>query len=252
MYIAFMITHKNFNEINENYFYSIKRALIRCLEDKNYVHVFFNTEKDVHRFDKHFTMGRFKLFHKQIDNYTNDIEVANNCYHDQIVQTGFDYHWIVKINPTLIIFDQNIFDNLRTKYSFKHIHSRSRMYVGPLSLKKHQKSNWESYSHRQYPKTQLSILDDQLYMIPYPLQYYAFTSSKMGIPEHPKPNKAILDDLRYVSQQSLDKINIHKISDTPEKNQTIIWNRFNIPYKITEFYVVSVNNMAMYNLATVK
>ena len=245
-----MIIHKNFNELYERYFNTIQKAIYNCLDDKNYVHIYFNSKHDVHKYDKYFKHGRIKLIHTTFDNYINDIDTANVCFHNKIMKEGFDYHWIIKLNPDLLIFDESIFKNMRTKYSYKHIHARSRYYIGPMQLKKHQKSNWKSDSHVKYPKQTLSIMDDQLYMIPYPLQFFAFKASSVGIklPETPANKKKFqYKDLKNV--RSLHDMTIHQMVDSPEKNQTILWNMFNIPITITELYVVSFKSLASYNLA---
>jgi hypothetical protein len=251
MYIAFMIIHKNFNELYEKYFNTIQKAIYNCLEDKNYVHIYFNSKHNVHKYDKYFTHGRFKLIHTTFDNYINDIDTVKVCYHTKVSKEGFDYHWMVKVNPDLLIFDEFIFRDMRTKYSYKHIHARSRYYIGPLQLKKHQKSNWEPKSHIKYPKETLSIMDDQLYIIPYPLQYFAFKSSSVGIEDIPETQRKYqYEDLNNV--RSLHDMTINQMVDSPERNQTILWNMFNIPLKISEFYVVSFKNLADYNLAHIQ
>ncbi len=240
-----MIMHKNFDELTERYFKSIQKALYNCLKDKNYVHIFFNSNHNVHKYDKYFTHGRFKLIHTTCDSYINDVDTANMCYHTKICNEGFDYQWIIKLNPNLIVFDEFIFSDIRTKYSYTHIHTRSRFYIGPMKLTKHQKSNWEKKSHLEYPKQTLSIMDDQLYMIPYPMQFFAFKSSSVSITETPETtNYPDLNNIR-----SLHDMNITKMMDSPEKNQTLLWNMFNIPLKITEFYVVSSKDLSSYNIA---
>jgi hypothetical protein len=253
MYIAFMIIHENFEKVKSNYFRTIQTAIYNCLNDKHYVHIFFQSSNNVHKFDKYFSHGRIKLFHSVIKSYTNDVltsytndvKISNICYKEQISKTGFDYHWIIKLNPDILIFDEFIFKDIRTKYSYKHIHARSRFYIGPIQLKKHQKSHWDNYSHIQYPKETLSIMDDQLFMIPYPLQFFAF---KIGSPEKQQELTQKYSNLQNI-EGSLYDMSIHKMEDSSEKQQTMLWKRFNIQIKITEFYVVSIDKIPLFNFA---
>jgi hypothetical protein len=182
-----------------------------------------------------------------VDDYTNDIDTANACFKDKITRVGFDYHWLIKVAPDILIFDEFIFKDMRTKYSYKHIHARSRFYIGPVKLKKHQKSHWDNHSHVVYPKQTLSIMDDQMFMIPYPLQVFAFKSMSVGIPESSKEITHKHTNLKDVA--SLHEMNIHQMIDSPEKRQTLIWNRFNIQIKVTEFYVVSIHKITSYSFA---
>ena len=161
-----MIIHENFEKVKSNYFRTIQTAIYNCLNDKHYVHIFFQSSNNVHKFDKYFSHGRIKLFHSVIKSYTNDVltsytndvKISNICYKEQISKTGFDYHWIIKLNPDILIFDEFIFKDIRTKYSYKHIHARSRFYIGPIQLKKHQKSKTFNYkSFDSYPAAEIWI-----------------------------------------------------------------------------------------------
>lgn len=245
MYIAFFIIHKNFKFINEKYFTTIRTAILNCVNDTNHVHLYFNSERDVHKYDKYFKHSRFRLFHHTTPNYTNDIDMAKVCY-DLSTKSGYDYHWIIKLRPDLLIFDPNIFTNLKTKYDSSFIHARCKFYVGPSNLKKHHKSNWEFYTHINHYKESLLIMDDQMYMIPYTLQYFAFTASSMNI-DIPNNN----NNLKNLKNIFVHSISIKDMEDTPEKKQTVLWNHFDIPLKINELFVVLMSDLRTYNMVNI-
>tara|TARA_Y100000389_G_scaffold57346_1_gene53379 strand:- start:311 stop:829 length:519 start_codon:yes stop_codon:yes gene_type:complete len=171
--------------------------------------------------------------------------MAKVCY-DLSTTSGYDYHWIIKLRPDLLIFDPNIFVNLKTKYDSSFIHTRCKFYVGPSNMKKHNKSNWESFAHINHHKEKLVIVDDQMYMIPYTLQYFAFTASAMNI--NIPNNNNNYKTLQNIFAQS---ISIADMEDTPEKKQTVLWNHFDIPLKVNEFYIVLMDDLKTYNLVNI-
>lgn len=240
MYIAFALLHPNFNQINEKYFTSIKNAILNCVNDKNYVHIYLASNKNIHKFDKYFKHNRCSLFH--LSNYKDDITTMFECYSDHMVTSGFDYHWIVKLRPDMLVFDKNIFVNMRYKYNTKYIHARSRCYSGPLILSKNQKSNWESYSHVQNSEQTLLVMDNQIYLIPYSLQFFAFKSSSLISLSNTGTHE--LHDLQKID---LTTLSIDTLKKSPEVNQTLIWNRFNIPLHIAELNVVLMSDLNEYN-----
>ena len=85
-------------------------------------------------------------------------------------------------------------------------------------------------------------MDTQLYMIPYPLQFFAFKSSSLGVPRN--NGKYALDDM---DNQNTYTLSIDQLKPSPEVNQTSIWNRFNIPLHIAEFHVVLMSDLNAYN-----
>lgn len=240
MYIAFAFLHPNFNRINETYFTSMESSILNCVNDKNIVHIYFASNNNVHKYDKFFKHSRISLYH--LSNYTDDITTMNDCYSQKIFQAGFDYHWIIKLRPDMLVFDKNIFVNIRSKYDTKHIHARSRFYSGPLTLSKNQKSYWDENSHVVNSNQNLLIMDNQLYMIPYPLQFFAFKSSTLGIP--PNNGQYTSDDMDNVN---ISTLSIDQLKPSPEVNQTILWNRFNIPLHIAELHVVLMSDFNQYN-----
>ena len=241
MYIAFAFLHPNFNQINEYYFTSMKNSILNCVNDKNIVHVYFASNKNVHKYDQYFKHSRISLFH--LSKYKDDITTMHECYSEKMVHAGFDYHWIVKLRPDMLVFDKNIFVNMRTKYSTKHIHARSRLYSGPLTLSKNQKSNWDHHSHSKNSDQNLLVMDTQLYMIPYPLQFFAFKSSSLGVPSG-NNRKHSMDDIENTPTLSIDQL-----KPSPEVDQTLVWNRFNIPLHIAELHVVLMSDLNAYNFS---
>lgn len=249
MYIAFVITHPNFKYMNENHFNTIYTSILNCVNDNNYVNIFFSSTKAIHKYDKFFiNHNRIQLYHQPLNIYTNDIDVMNRCYNDIISKTGYDYHWIIKLRPDLLIFNRNIFTNIKSKYDPMYIHARSRFYIGPSDITKHQRSNWNTKSHTKYDKDILSIMDNQIYFIPYALQFFAFKSASMGLPT----NSGHLKLTELHNLPSLHNLSILDTQSSPERNQTIIWNRFNLPLKISELHVVLINDLESYNLQHIK
>jgi hypothetical protein len=240
MYIAFAFLHPNFNNINETYFTSMKSSILNCVNDKNFVHIYFASNNNVHKYDKFFKHSRISLYH--LSNYKDDITTMNECYFHTINQSGFDYHWIIKLRPDILVFDKNIFVNIRSKYDTKHIHARSRFYSGPLTLSKNQKSNWNDNSHVENSNQNLLVMDNQLYMIPYSLQFFAFKSSSLGL----LPNNGIYNE-HDLQNKDISSVYIDQLKPFPELNQTLLWNRFNIPLKITELNVVLMSDLNQYN-----
>jgi hypothetical protein len=247
MYIAIVIAHDNFGNIKESFFTHIKKAIDNCVNDNHNVHIYFYSKNSIHKFDKFFNHKRYRLNHIIDLKYTNDFKSVFTCYHNHIVKAGYDYHWLIKIRPDLLVFDPNIFNNIRSKYSYDSIHARARYYIGTKDLKKHQRSDWGD-SAKQILKDTLHIADDQLYMIPYPLQYFAFSKSTLEIETNHQTNVHKTDELSKL--HSLYEASIHNIIDCPEKTQTLLWKRFNIPIKIAEFYVVVAKDFGKYNDAT--
>lgn len=242
MFVAFMITHLDFNNTNDKYFHKISNAITKCLNDKNYVHIFFSSSSNLHKYDKFFNHGRYELFHiKTNEEIRNDVDLDIHCYTKLVSKTGFDYHWIIKIQPDLLIFDENIFNHIKTKYNALNVHCRVRYYVGPKILIKHERSNWEN-SYTTFPKEILSIYDNQLYMIPYHLQVFAFQKNKHPIAAS---SRNITDFSKVTSFYDLK---IDDIQNCDEKTQTLMWIAFNIPVNIQHFYVVLYEDLQQHNI----
>lgn len=243
MYIAFFIIQKNFKFAKDKYFNTVQKSILNCVNDSNFVHIYFQSESNIHKYDRMFTHNRIELFHLETNNYTNDIYAANECY-KRCVDIGYNYHWIIKLRPDLLVFDANIFKNLRFKYNPSFIHARSRFYVGPLELKKHQTSNWNRYSNIHHSQSRLLIADIQLYMIPYHLQTFAFKAQEL-VDTHSVSN----GQYENLNNVPLNTITIHDMKQSEEKTQTLLWKHFNIPINIAEFYVVLFQDMNLYNLS---
>lgn len=243
MYIAFVIQHTNFNLINERYFASMQQSILNCAKDKNIVHIYFCSNRKVHKFDKFFRNSRIELFH--MPEYSNNIDTMRKCYSELIVHSGFDYHWIIKTRPDMLVFDKNLFVNMRVKYDSTHIHARSRLYSGPITLTKNQKSNWDDRSHVKSNSENLLVMDDEMYLIPYPLQFFAFKSSSLGV----LPNNNGIYSIHDLREKDISTVTIDQLKPFPELNQTLIWNRFNIPLKVSELHAIRFGRLNQYNFS---
>lgn len=241
MYIAILVIHPDFDSIDNRYINNFKEVIVNCVNDNNFVHIFFSSGYGIHRFDKLFSQSRVRLYHNQLNNNFTQIQSSRKLYHDCVEKTGFDYNWLVKIRPDLLFFDKNILHGIKTKYNENKIHARARYYIGPLHLKKHQRSHWGD-SYKQYPLDKLLILDDQIYMIPFKYFSFAFDTNIHPLIE----TKDKLDNFNKIN--SFADISINNIVDSPEKQQTLIWMEYEIPLQITELYCLKISDLKMYNL----
>lgn len=241
MYIAFFIIHENFSKINDMYINNFKEVIEKCANDNNFVHLFFSSPKNVHKFDKLFKQTRVELYHDQTP-YLDDIHSAYKLYTNYLSKTGYDYNWIIKIRPDILFFDKNLFVNIRDKYNSNMIHARARYYVGKNNLTKHQRSDWGN-SYKEFPLERLKILDDQVYFIPFHYFPYAFSSNLQKKSDN---TRARIKNLNEVD--SFYDLDINKMVDSPEKRQTLIWNKYEIPLNIVELYCVKLSDMKVYNL----
>lgn len=241
MYIAFFVIHENYSNINDMYINNFKEVIEKCANDNNFVHLFFSSSKNVHKFDKLFKQARVELFHDQSP-YIDDIHSAYKLYTNYLSMTGYDYNWIIKIRPDILFFDKNLFVNIRDKYNSSMIHARARYYVGKKKLTKHQRSNWGN-SFKVFPLERLKILDDQVYLIPFHYFPYAFSSN---LQQKSNTTQTGIKDLNEVD--SFYNLDINNMIDSPEKRQTLIWNKYEIPLNIVELYCVKLSDMKLYNL----
>ena len=182
---------------------------MKCMHDKNNIHIFFCSRNNVHKYDSFFSYGRIHLHHLKSEAIQR-IDMVNECYHRLILNSGFEFHWIVQLTPDVIIFDPNIFVNMRTKYNNKSIHARVANYTGPLQLTRQQKSSKDETNYNYANKETLKLFDTHIFLIPQFWQYYAF--------------------LPY----DITKIRALK---TDSLKQTNIWKDKSIPVQITELYV---------------
>ena len=236
MFIAFFIIHPDFSKIDTKTFKSAFNVIQECSSDNNICHLYFNSSRNVHKFDMFFSNTTFtKLEMNHIESNSPSIRHrAVECYKQMASKNPYEYHWIIKIQPDLLFFDKNIFRSIRSKYERDSIIGRSRFYFGPRKLKKNEKSRWytseesQHASYRYYEDERLVILDDQVYMIPFGLQYHAFVREKPD-----------------VSKQSFWMGSIP--NDNPEKMQSLEWVQRNIPLKITEMNFVRLSDFNEYN-----
>ena len=241
MFISFIITHHDFRFVNSKHFNTIATAINNCVNDNHYVHIYFASTRNIHRYDHHFKHRNIELIHKTIPNYTNDIEVTRNLFQTTILDNGFDYHWMIRVQPDHIILDKNIFVNIRNKYNPNFLYTRLRYYVGRDTIKKNQRSYYDHSSIIKYNQDLLFICDNQFYMIPHTLQYYAFKTN----PNHINNNLNLPISLDPDVQRIFNIVNSPE--NIPEKTQTILWNSQNVPIKINDFNIVSIHNLYMYN-----
>jgi hypothetical protein len=243
MYIAFFVIHKDFSLLKTKYVQNLKVVIENCVNDNNFVHIFFSSPKHTNMFDKLFTQTRVEMFHDK-SKQTDEIQSASNLYFNYLSKTGYDYDWIIKIRPDMLFFDKNIFHGIRTKFKTNMIHARARYYVGKKSLSKHQRSNWGN-SYKQYELDRLLIMDDQVYLIPF--RYFPYVFSKQAISTQFKDlQKGEITDFTKV--ESFYDMDISKIADCPEKRQTLIWNDAKIPLNIVELYCIKLSDLNLYNL----
>ena len=239
MYIAFLIVHHDFRFVNSRHFQTIQKAIMNCVNDNHYVHIYFASRRNLHRYDKLFLHKNIELFHKTYNVYTTDIDVTRHLYHTMILDNDIDYHWMIKLRPDLIIFDSNIFVDMRTKYNPNVIHARLRYYIGPKKIKKNERSYYDHSSIIEHNTELLKLYDNQFYIIPYTLQYFAFK---------PTFHKIKKIEIPYVSNYSIIRLSEKMNNEfVPEKTQTQLWNVYNLPIQINEFNVVSIHHLFMYN-----
>lgn len=247
MYIAFFIVHSDFHSANIQYINTIQTAILNCANDNNYVHVFLASSNKVHKFDHLFKHKNITLFHKLYPTYINDIAVCKNIYDTVLYENGIDYHWIVKLRPDLVIFDRNVFVNIRSKYDNTKIHGRLRYYVGPLFINKNKRSYYDTSSVVYNKEELLAIYDHHFYLIPYTMQFFAFHTDPFSI----STNNNTLSELLKQHVYDTNIQNIYSlINQRPlihELIQTLVWSKYKLAVKITEFNVVSVHNLIMYN-----
>jgi hypothetical protein len=124
------------------------------------------------------------------------------------------------------------------------IHARARYYVGKKKLTKHQRSNWGN-SFKVFPLERLKILDDQVYLIPFHHFPYAFSSN---LQQKSKSNTTQTGIKNLNEVDSFYNLDINNMIDSPEKRQTLIWNKYEIPLNIVELYCVKLSDMKLYNL----
>lgn len=223
-----MLILSDLKKVNMKYFHHFVNALLNCKNDNNIVHIFISSTYNVHYLDSH--LKPFKLFHLKSSNEKN-IDKRHECYRDLILTSLYEYHWIIHARPDLLIFDKNIFNNIRKKYSSNYIHARARYYTGPEKLTKNEKSYWnvndeDSY---KYSKTNdLLILDNNIFFVPQLLSYKAFKN-------------------KFETQHQ----NIHFKSvsnDSTEKQQSLLWYNEKIPLNIIHLVFVPPENMLPYNI----
>lgn len=242
MFIAFLIVHHDFRFVNSSHFNTIANAINNCANDNHYVHIYFASSRDLHKYDHFFKHHKnIELIHTTITNYTNDINVTRDLFHTTVLNSGFDYHWMIRLQPDLIILDKNVFVDIRNKYKHDFLYARLRYYVGTDIIKKTQRSYYDHSSIIKHNQDLLHIYDNQFFMIPYTLQYYAFKTDPLEIDY----------DLKLPIDQNPDVRRVLNIVNTatniPEKTQTILWKSQNIPIKISEFNIVSIHNLFMFN-----
>jgi hypothetical protein len=236
MFIAFFIIHSDFSKIDEKIFKSVFTVIQECALDNNICHLYFHSSRNVHKFDKFFSNTTFtRLEMNHIESHSPSIrQRAVDCYQKMASKNPYEYHWIIKIQPDLLFFDRNIFRYIRNKYPQNCIIGRARFYVGPKKLKKNEKSRWytseesQQTSYRYHDYEQLTILDDQVYMVPFGLQYHAFLRAEPDF-----------------SEQSFWMSSVP--NDNSEKVQSLEWVQRNIPLKITELNFVRLSDFDEYN-----
>lgn len=243
MYIAFFIIHKDFSLLNTKYVNNLKEVIENCVNDNNFVHIFFSSPKNTNMFDKLFTQTRIQMFHDK-SKHTDEIQSASNLYFNYLSKTGYDYDWIIKIRPDMLFFDKNMFRSIRTKFKSNMIHARARYYVGKKNLSKHQRSNWAN-SYKQYELERLLIMDDQVYLIPF--RYFAYVFSKEALSTQLNDSKKEMIT-NFNNVKSFYDLDITQIADCPEKRQTLIWNKAKIPLGIVELYCVKTSDLNLYNM----
>ena len=228
MYIAFMLIFSDLKKENIKYFHHFVNALLNCKNDKNIVHIFICATDNLHYLDSH--LKQFKLFHlKSIQK--NNIDKRQECYQKLILTSPYEYHWIINVRPDLLIFDKNIFVNIRQKYSSNFIHARARYYTGPEKLTKNEKSYWSINDENYYKNSKtndLLILDNNIFFVPQLLSYKAFKNSN--------------------SETLYQNNNFKKIKDSIEKQQSLIWYNEKIPLNIIHLVFVPPEDMLAYNI----
>jgi len=229
MYIAFMLILSDLKKVNLKYFHHMVNSLRSCKNDNNIVHIFISSNYNLHHLDHH--LKQFKLFHIKTSK-NNDIDKRHECYHNLIMTSEFEYHWIINVRPDLLIFDTNMFYNIRQKFDVNYIHARARYYVGPKTLNKNEKSYWnvddtESYKHNK--NKNLIILDNNIFFVPQGLSYRVFKNT--------------------INTNTNQNNHFKTIPDTStEKTQSLIWYNENIPLNIIYLVFVPPEDMLAYNI----
>lgn len=229
MYIAFMLVLSDMKKVNIKYFHHFVNALLTCKNDKNIIHLFICATHNLHYLDYH--LKQFKLFHLK-STEENYIDKRHECYQKLILTSPYEYHWIIHARPDVLIFDKNIFYNIRQKYSSNFIHARARYYTGPENLNKNEKSYWnidDKDSYKNEKTNKLVILDNNIFFVPQFLSYKAFKKN----------------NYKTINQN----VHFKTISDNSiEKQQGILWYNEKIPLNIIHLVFVPPEDMLAYNV----
>ena len=229
MYIAFMLVLSDMKKVNIKYFHHFVNALLTCKNDKNIIHLFICATHNLHYLDYH--LKQFKLFHLK-STEENNIDKRHECYQKLILTSPYEYHWIIHARPDVLIFDKNIFNNIRHKYSSNFIHARARYYTGPEKLTKNEKSYWNINDENYYKNSKtndLLILDNNIFFVPQILSYRTFKKNTF----------------RNLNQN----VHFKTISDKSiEKQQGILWYNEKIPLNIIHLVFVPPEDMLAYNV----
>ena len=228
MYIAFMLILSDMKKVNLKYFGHVVNALLNCKQN-NIVHLFISATYNLHHLDSH--LKKFKIFHIK-SSPKSEIDQRNDCYHNLVMKSDFEYHWIINVRPDVLIFDTNIFYNIRQKFDPNFIHARARYYIGPKVLSKNEKSFWklddEADAFKFSKTTDLIILDNNIFLVPQSLSYRVFKNT----------NNANLGENKH----------FETVIQSLEKTQSLIWYNENIPLNIAYLVFVPPEKMLSYNM----